>query len=226
MNKREMPSRRSLLRLIGLLLGCLLVGAAGGWAQSSSEEKPVPPTPLFQKKIPEGKQCTVEIKYPALEKALSEGRKIIIAPYAVEKTLVAEPKLSGMEIKLSDKRIQRKYRRAGYLLGWDSKLGISFESATGENTQDFRDFFSELDWVDGRYFVGEVTVDGAKYLAYNDGDRKQRLLIDPETLLPIRYESPGFIYRYTYGHISRDLTDLPPDLAKEWQRISGGDKQP
>ena len=107
----------------------------------------------------------------------------------------------------------RKYLRNGILLVSNSKAGIAGAPIRSDEMDEFREAFPELYWVNGNLFAGEVKVDGVKYLAYVEPTEKYRLLINPETLLPARYEKQAAQYYYTYGPISDELAQLPPNLT-------------
>ncbi len=213
----------SSVRIAGAIaLGCAQLLGASSFAQSS--ELPDPPKPLFQSIIPEGQQCVTKIRYPALEKALADGRKLVLAPYPLERTFAMQNNEPSIETEFNNQLVQKKFKRGKLVLGWSSKTGTSFEPETSDSAFRFREAFPELHWVEGQYFKGETTYEGRKYLEYRNDDLKLFLLIDRESLLPQRAEDRGHIYRYSYGPVGKGLAQMPPELEKLWQDISK--KQP
>lgn len=203
-----------------LLLTAVLLALAPSLGHAQSAAK-TPPNPLFRKSSPEGRQCTAEIRYPALEKAIASGRKIIIAPYPVRRTIALQKGLVSIETKFSDGRTERKFHRNGIIMVWDSKDGVGAFPATGDNAVDFAETFPELAWVKGGFFSGETESGEGKLLVYSDEAEGRRLLVQPETLQPIRYEDRGNIYTYSYGDIPTDLIQPSAEMLREAGRVLG-----
>jgi len=223
-NQEKYKKKLLRLPLRRILQGVFLLASVFTCFAQALEEA-IPPKPLYQAKLPDGQQCVTEMIYPGMDKAIenmqASGKKINLAPFPLMRTYAVQGKKISVEIKMSDKCIQRKYLQGRFLLEWDSQQGIAYGIATRDNSGEYTMAFPELGWVGPEYFTGKPT--GGKYLVYEKkGAYPEKLVISSETLLPLRYESIGVVYRYSYRPISKELAEMPPELQQAWEKISKG----
>jgi hypothetical protein len=220
MNDIPIPTRRACLRLLVFSILVFALNFLLAPPCLAQEERRLPPQPLFRKDIDVGRQCTVQISYPGLQKALEKGIKIVLAPYEVRRVTANSAEGYSRELTRNDGRVIRDFLRRGYLLTLDSRNGTSVVPA-GERDEDIKEAFPELSWLRAENFEGEQSQPkgGCYVYVQKTGNHTRKLLVDKATLYPVSYENGGANHLYSYQEISPGLKNLPDSLLEALKRL-------
>lgn len=184
-----------------------------------AQEEPVPSIKLSLKP---GTECITTMRFPGITDQPNPP------PMPSKRTFLTTGDDASQSLEMSNGRKTSEFVRGEYYLAWDTKLGAQFSILGDESVpDDFRSNpFPELNaWVKtARFRQTEKMGDKEFYLF--EGDGGQRLLVDMDSLLPVRFETIREIYTYSYKDTgAKGQIPLPAELQNRWDALKANVQQ-